>query len=69
MPSFQVTTVGRGVSTSTEDEQPESQAPTMLQPALSNDVVPDETKPQLAMEAGQVLDITSHIKHPTPHVS
>ena len=72
MPSFQVTTVGRGASPSAKDEQPESQESSALQGAPSNGLVRDETKPQLAasaIETEQALDITSQIDHPAPQVS
>lgn len=69
MPSFQVTTVGRGVSTSTEDEQPESQESTAVPVALVNDLVPDEILEVAVPAVKQALDSTSQIEHPTPQVS
>ena len=73
-PSFQVTTVGRGVSTSIEDEQIESQESSAVPVALGNDLVPDEILDELqiavpAVEVEQASDGTSQIEHPTPQVS
>jgi hypothetical protein len=71
MPSFQVTTVGRGVYASTEDEQPQqpkSQESAAVPVAPSNDL--DELWVATpAIEAGQPSDNTSQVEHVAPQVS
>jgi hypothetical protein len=68
MPSFQVTTVGRGVSSSTEDEQPEFEESTAAPTASSNDIVSVETLVEEKVVISALED-RSLIEHIGPQVS
>jgi hypothetical protein len=65
-----VTTVGRGVSDSIEDEQPEAQGSTGLSDNLILDENADESqKATPPIEVAHAFDNTSQIHQPTPQVS